>query len=430
MSKRLSICYAAPGHALLGTSGTSRNMLSLAEALSQWADVTVAFRSIREPVTSDKFKIIAIEPQVDRSLDAKDDVAARGLNVFAHLSYLRRLARFSKRSAGAYDLVFEKGWRLSGFLSAAFSRQGTPAVLVENDIRHWSEPIQSAGAIARYGAHRAAQCLAGFYSRRVAAVIAETEELKATLTASRGLKPECIEVVQLGVNHDLFRPLDQASRRTELGIDPGTFVLLYVGGLDTYHDLGPVIDALAEARAPSLELHVVGDGALRSHYETKAKRFRVPIRFHGQVPHPRVPEFIATADLCLAPYRVTAFLNNAVSFSTLKIPEYMACGRAVASVPSGHIKNLIEDRVSGYLFPNDVAPWVNFIKTLPSRRELEKMGYAAARAVESLTWDKTAGRYLEVGQKLVGSRTAPADRPVLASRSADDARMQQEKADR
>jgi glycosyltransferase involved in cell wall biosynthesis len=420
MSKRLAICYAAPGHALHSTSGTTRNMLSLAEALSQWADVTVAFRNIREPVASDKFKIIAIEPQAETSVDVKDDVAARGLNVFAHLSYLRRLSCFAKQSAGAYDLVLEKGWRLSGFLCAAFSRQGIPAALVENDIRHWSEPIQNAGAIARYGAHRAAQCLAGFYSRKVAAVIAETEELKATLTASRGLTPERIEVVQLGVNHDLFRPLDQASCRRELGIDLGTFVLLYVGGLDTYHDLGPLIDALAEAKVPSLELHVVGDGALRSHYETKSKRARVPIRFHGLVPHPRVPEFIATADLCLAPYRVAAFPNGAVSFSTLKIPEYMACGRPVASVPSGHIKNLVEDRVSGYLFPNDAAAWVNFIKALPARAKLGKMGCAAARAVESLTWDKTASRYLEVCQRLVGSKASVAERPVLASSRADD----------
>ena len=405
-------------------------MLSLAEALSQWADVTVAFRSIREPVASDKFKVIAIEPQVESSVDVKDDVAARGLNVFAHLSYLHRLSCFAKQSAGAYDFVLEKGWRLSGFLCAAFSRQGIPTVLVENDIRHWSEPIQNAGAIARYGAHRAAQCLAGFYSRRISAVIAETEELKATLTASRGLMPECIEVVQLGVNHDLFRPLDRVSCRRELGIDPGTFVLLYVGGLDTYHDLGAVIDALAETGAPSLELHVVGDGALRNDYETNAKRAHVPIRFHGQVPHPRVPEFIATADLCIAPYRVGAFANDAVSFSTLKIPEYMACGRPVVSVPSGHIKNLIEDRVSGYLFPNDGAAWVNFIKALPAREKLEQMGHAAARAVESLTWDKTASRYLEVCQRLVGSRAAPAARPELAASRAQHAPMHHEKADR
>ena len=45
-------------------------MLNLANALSQWADVTVAFRSVsHESVDSSKYKVIAIEPEagdVDR----------------------------------------------------------------------------------------------------------------------------------------------------------------------------------------------------------------------------------------------------------------------------------------------------------------------------------------------------------------------------
>jgi glycosyltransferase involved in cell wall biosynthesis len=190
-----------------------------------------------------------------------------------------------------------------------------------------------------------------------------------------------------------------------LGIDPGACVLLYVGGMDAYHDLTPVIDALAKISAPFLELHLAGDGEYRGAYEARAKHARVPIRFHGQVPHDRVPEFIAAADLCLAPYRVSAFPNESVSFSTLKIPEYMACARPVASVPSGHIKKLIADQVSGFLFPNDVASWVTFLEALPSRQKLRDMGLAAAQAAESINWDTTAERYLAVCQGLTTQRS-------------------------
>ena len=405
--RRLSICYAAPGHALFGASGTTRNMLSLAKALSRWADVTVAFRSVREPIRPDEFNVIAIEPEPEGAPDRKDDVAANGLNVFAHMSYLRKLSYFSRESASSYDVVLEKGWRLSGFLCSALRRQGVPGVLVENDVRYWSEPIGTAGAIAKYGAHRAAQSLAAFYSRRIPMIIAETDELKLMLAAERGVTQACIEVVGLGVDHELFRPLDQASSRAALGIKPEAFVLLYVGGMDTYHDLGSVIDALARSSVPLLELHLVGDGELRGKYEARAKHARVPIRFHGQVSHEKIPEFIAAADLCLAPYRVAAFPNQAVSFSTLKIPEYMACGRPVASVPSGHINKLIDDQVSGFLFPNDATAWVDFLKTLPSRDKLKEMGRAASRAAESITWGKTAERYLEVCQKLTARQLDP-----------------------
>ncbi len=408
---RMSICYAAPGHSLLSTSGSARNILSLVHILSRWADVTVAFRTIREPFHSDTFRVIAIEPEIEGAA-RRDDVAARGLNVFSHISYLRRLSLFSRESAHSYDLIFEKGWRLSGFLSSAFCRYGVPGVLVENDVRHWSESVGSVRNLARYGAHNAAQAVSKYYSRRIPLVIAETDELKAMLVANRGMTAEKVEVVGLGVDHELFRPLDQASCRKALGIHPQALVLLYVGGMDTYHDMGPVIDVLTRISVPSLELHLVGDGEYRGAYDAKARHAKVPVRFHGQVPHSRVPEFIGAADLCLAPYRVSAFPNESVSFSTLKIPEYMACGRPVASVPSGHIKKLIENQVSGLLFSNDVQSWVNFLKTLPPRERFKQMGDVALSAVESISWEQTARRYLEVCRGLIAEAKVKAEAKV------------------
>lgn len=414
MSKRPSICYAAPGHALLGTSGATRNILSVAKALSEWADVTVAFRSVRKPIKSEKFKVISIDPEFESpGTEITDDVATRGFNGFAHIAYLRKLLLFSNQSAQMYDLVFEKGWRLSGLLSSAFRRHGVPGVIVENDVRYWNEPIRSAHAIAKYGLHGAAQGIAAFCSRRTSLVIAETEELKAMLIAKRALAPECIEVVDLGVDHDVFRPLSQLSHRHSLKMDPDALILLYVGGLDSYHDLAPIITGLGHVRASSLELHIVGDGTDRSRYEKLAVDARIPVRFHGTVPNRTVPEFIAAADLCLAPYRISAFPNDSVYFSTMKIPEYMACGRPVVSVPSGHINKLIEDQVSGFLFPNDEGAWLKFFETLPSRQRLQEMGAAAAQGVESMTWEKTAARYLEACQKLTA-------RPLL-SRAAEAA---------
>jgi len=407
MSRRPSICYAAPGHALLATSGATRNILSVAGALSSWADVTVAFRSIREPTKSDKFKVVAIEPEFKPSSNINDDIAARGLNVFTHMAYLSKLRSFSKQSASLYDLVFEKGWRLSGFLSSAFRSCGVPSVVIENDVRYWDEPIGSVRAIAKYGAHGIAQSFAAFCSRRTPLVIAETEELKSMLIAKRALAAECIEVVGLGVDHDLFRPLDRSSSREILAIEPAALVLLYVGGMDGYHDLAPILTTLAQIRVPSLELHIVGDGTDRRRYEAIASGARIPIRFHGKVPNDKVPQFIAAADLCLAPYRTSAFPSGSVYFSTMKIPEYMACARPVVSVPSGHINTLIKDQVSGFLFRNDAASWAEFLKTLPSRERLKEMGAAAARAVECMTWEKTAARYLEVCQKLTSRKLLP-----------------------
>src|SRR5262245_18218511 len=113
---RLSICYAAPGQNLLPSAGPTRNVLNVADALSQWADVTVAFRSILEPVSTAKHQVIAIEPHAKRIEEHGDDTATRGIHPVQHLLYCRTLRSFSAKWANSFDVVLEKGWRLSGFL--------------------------------------------------------------------------------------------------------------------------------------------------------------------------------------------------------------------------------------------------------------------------------------------------------------------------
>jgi glycosyltransferase involved in cell wall biosynthesis len=350
------------------------------------------------------YKVIAIESPVKNVPHRKDDVAIRGLNPVPHLSYVRALRSFARRRATSYDVVLEKGWRLSGLALAAFRQQGIPGALVENDARYWSEPIASLRTMTRYCLHRVARLASSSYSRRAPVTIAETEELRDLLVKYSRISPDQIEVVGLGVNHALFQSMTQASARDRLGIGRAVTVLLYAGGMDRYHDLNPLIEALGQVKLPTFELHLVGDGVRRSEYEERARQARVAVRFHGQVPHPEVPRYIATADLCLAPYCENAFYDRAVSFSTLKIPEYMACGRPVASNPSGNIRRLIKHQESGFLVSNDISSWAQCLRALPSREALDSMGHEAARTVEPLTWEKTSARYLQVCQRLAEKR--------------------------
>ena len=399
--RRPSICYAAPGQRLLGTAGSTRNVLSVAEAMSEWADVTVAFRSIVGPSPARGFKVISIDPPAATDSKARDDVAVRGLNPLAHVTYLRTLRGFAAQATGRYDVMFEKGWRFSGYLACQALKHGVPSALIENDARYRDERVRDLRSLARHLAHQGSQWLAARSSRRVPLVIAETEELKDALVALRGIAPERIEVVELGVDHSLFRPQDQSAARDTLRIDRGATVLLYVGGLDMYHDLEPLIEALGSGAVPvSLELHVVGDGELREEYESTARRRGVRAKFYGQVDHREVPRFVAAADLCLAPYQPSRFYAGKISFSTLKIPEYMACERPVASVPQGHIAKLIEHGSSGFLLANEIQAWEHFLMTFPAREHLAEMGRRAALRVVNLSWSATAARYLDLARRL------------------------------
>jgi glycosyltransferase involved in cell wall biosynthesis len=173
-------------------------------------------------------------------------------------------------------------------------------------------------------------------------------------------------------------------------------VMLYVGGMDQYHNLSPLLEALREHAPAGLELHLVGDGEYRHRYEQLALGLPTKVVFHGQVPHRRVPLHIAAADVCLAPYHTSGFYKGEVAFSTLKIPEYMACERPVISVPSGNIRALITDRVTGLLFNNDLVSWSEYLAGMPSRERLARMGRLAGPAVSHLNWKTTASRYLDL----------------------------------
>jgi glycosyltransferase involved in cell wall biosynthesis len=189
--------------------------------------------------------------------------------------------------------------------------------------------------------------------------------------------------------------------RAEVGIDAGATVLLYVGVLDRTHDLEPLLQALAASRPRGVELHIVGEGVKRPEYEALVAAHGVPVKFHGRVPHEAVPRYIAAADLCVAPYDASAFSSGELGYSTMKIPEYLGVGRPVASVPSGRIRTLIAEGRTGFLFPNEVVRWKDFLDRLPDRARLREMGREAGRT-HLPSWQDTAKNYLELCVRHLG----------------------------
>ena len=393
--RRLSICYAVPGHSLVATSGPTRNVLNLARALGQWADVTVAFRLAVDTPRPDNFRVVEITPDCPRNLHTADDAAVRGVGYAEFLSYLRQLRRFAAKWLLSYDVVLEKNWLLSGYLSAYCHRHGVLGVPIENVVPN---PRHSArGSLTKFARLQVGRWLAGRYLREAPLIIAETEFLKADIAANWRVAPERIAVVGLGVDRALFRPLDQAAARCSLGIAPDKTVLLYVGVLDDIHDLGPLLEAISDGQDPTIELHVVGDGHYAGLYHAKAGGASNVV-FHGRVAHARVPELIAAADLCVAPYDPKVFAAGNLGYSTMKIPEYLSCGRPVASVPSGRIPKLLQHGVSGFLFSNKPSEWRRFLAERPSRERLRQMGDAAAQVPLS-SWDDTAQGYLALCER-------------------------------
>ncbi len=399
--RRLSVCYLVPGHNLLSTVGPTRNVLSLARALGRYAEVTVAFRHVLDERPPAGLRVVELQGGDRRPAGAVDDSAMRGLRYREFAAYLRDLRRFAYGPLATFDVVLEKSWLLSGYLSTLCRRRGQLGVPIENFVPNPAH--NAAGGLAKRLRLEVGQRIAGHHLRQAPLIIAETAPLKRGIARHWHVPEDRIAVVGLGIDRTLFAPRDQLEARLALGIAPDRLVMLYVGVVDATHDLGPMLGAVARVQNPDIDVHVVGDGSLRATHERAARAAGARVTFHGPVAHERVPAYIAAADLCLAPYDPTAFRGGELGYSTMKVPEYLSAGRPVVTVPSGRLTELIRDGETGFLVANTVEDWTRFLRQGPSRATLRAMREAASK-VELASWDQTASAYLALCERQLANQ--------------------------
>jgi glycosyltransferase involved in cell wall biosynthesis len=210
-----------------------------------------------------------------------------------------------------------------------------------------------------------------------------------------------------GVDLDRFTP--DVDPEPGLKSGDGEVVVGFVGSFAPWHGsalLARLIVEVLRAR-PNVRFLLVGDGPDRALVESAARPFGRRVTFTGRIAHARIPSIVTALDVA-----VTA--EAAFYQSPLKVPEWMACGRAVVAPGYGPLRELIEDGVHGLLFtPRDLGSLVSAVLRAIDdpdlRRRLGKA--AAARARGSLSWTMNAGR-------VVG-----AIEPILARRETAESRL-------
>jgi PEP-CTERM/exosortase A-associated glycosyltransferase len=209
------------------------------------------------------------------------------------------------------------------------------------------------------------------------------------------------------VDLDLFgTPLspDLAFARS-LGLEEAETVG-FIGSFYEYEGLDDLIAAMPAlvARRPKAQLLLVGGGpmeaALKAQAEASPAKDR--IRFIGRVPHDEVERYYALIDILAYP-RKAMRLTELVT--PLKPLEAMAQRKLVAASDVGGHRELIEDEVTGTLFPaDDPAALAAALADLFERRgEWDKRRDTARRFVErERNWSSNISRYGPVYQRLTG----------------------------
>jgi len=241
-------------------------------------------------------------------------------------------------------------------------------------------------------------------ARKADAVAVICDGLRRDLIA-RGIDADKIIVSPNGVDLHLFGnpPPPEPAFARQLGLEDAD-VVGFIGSFYDYEGLEDLIGAMPALleRRPRAQLLMVGGGPMEAALKLQAKHSGVAdkIRFVGRVPHQEVERYYALIDLLAYP-RKAMRLTDLVT--PLKPLEAMAQRKLVVASDVGGHRELIQDGVTGTLFPaGDRAALAEALAGLFDRRDQwEVRRDCARRFVErERNWSANVANYAPVYERL------------------------------
>ena len=212
-----------------------------------------------------------------------------------------------------------------------------------------------------------------------------------------------VEVIHNGIDAEQYRPDPSADALGKHGVDPDRPYVLFVGRIARQKGIGVLLDAAARLD-PGAQL-VLCAGAPETDELAREMEERVAalqaardgvIWIEEMLPKPEVIQLLTHATVFVVPstYEPMGIVNL----------EAMACETAVVASAVGGIPEVVEDGVTGLLFPSGdagaLAERVDELVADPDRARA--MGEAGrARVLERFTWRAVAERTVELYGRLV-----------------------------
>ncbi|QAY76525.1 TIGR04063 family PEP-CTERM/XrtA system glycosyltransferase [Sphingosinicella sp. BN140058] len=254
--------------------------------------------------------------------------------------------------------------------------------------------------------YRATRLLETRAARRADMVAVICEGLRRDLVA-RGIAPEKIIVSPNGVDMSLFGspvPADPNLAR-RLGLKDAD-VVGFIGSFYDYEGLDDLIAAmpLLLGRRPNAHLLLVGGGPMEQALKAQAAASPAASRIHfvGRVPHHEVERYYGLIDVLAYP-RKQMRLTELVT--PLKPLEAMAQRKLVVASNVGGHRELIEDGVTGTLFPaGDPKALADALDSLFANRGAWEGRRDVARdyVERDRNWSSNISNYMPAYQRLTG----------------------------
>ncbi len=325
------------------------------------------------------------------------------------LSYLSFLpaALHSALRAGPTDIVFVTSPPLFPVLPAMIVAAVRRAALIVDLRDLWPDEIVAVGAASEGSVPvRVIRALERLAYRRADIVTCTTQAFADTVRR-RGVPQERIVLLPNGADLDLFRPLDPDSEVVAAYDLGDRFVVMYSGLFGLKHGLDSVVDAAAALRdRDDIVFFLRGEGPTkRTLQERVAAEGLSNVVFGDEIPIEDVPRLLARADACVTTLLPDPYLEKIIS---VKIFEYMACGKPVVGALGGEGARVIEAARAGLVVPpGDGTAIARAVATLADDPKVAvQMGARGAEHVAArYSRELTAERFAELVRQLFDPRS-------------------------
>lgn len=158
-----------------------------------------------------------------------------------------------------------------------------------------------------------------------------------------------LHVIPTGVNTNIFKPIDRAKAREEMGFSITEKIILYVGRIEPPKKVDDIIKAfqLLVKKDNSYKLVVVGDGVLLEEMKRLSKSLNLDknVFFLGLRKRNELPDIFSIADISV--------LYSKNEGSPLSVKESLACGIPVVANCVGDVPLVVKNGYNGYLVENE-----------------------------------------------------------------------------
>ncbi len=161
--------------------------------------------------------------------------------------------------------------------------------------------------------------------------------------------------------------------KNQLGISKNALVIGFVGSIFPYHGVEQLLKAFEQVHKKynnNLHLLIVGDGEILAQLQQTSRDLGISahVTFTGNVSSSKVQEYIAAMD-------ITVLANSKWYCSPIKIFEYGAMGKAVISINTVAVRDVMEHAKTGLLInaPSELEEALDeLIQNKELRTELAK----------------------------------------------------------